>query len=257
MTGPLLECRDLDKAYGPRRALVGVSLVVRDGEHTAVLGRTGTGKSTLLRLVAGLEVPDAGQVLIRGALASMAARVVVAPHARGLSMVFQDLGLWPSLTAEANVRLGTHALRVAGAEQRRLACESLTACGVAHLSSRRPAQMSGGEQQRVALARALASSPHVLLLDEPFGSLDLVTKLALFEEIRRLAADRAMTLLLVTHDPLEAEALCPRFVVLEDGRVVEDGDRRALLSSPKSALLRAWACARGALPASVEEPPCA
>lgn len=164
--------------------------------------------------------------------------VVRPPHRRHLAMVFQDLALWPNLSVLGNVSLGLAGKHLPRKEARTRAEESLTICGIADLADRKPGQLSGGQQQRVALARAMATRPRFLLLDEPFASLDLSTKDRLLAEIRSLAEAQPLTLIVVTHDPLEATTLCQHAIMLEDGVLIESGSWDELLSRPKSTLLR-------------------
>jgi len=237
MSGERFEFRGVSKDYHGHVALVEVSFVLAAGEHTALIGPSGCGKSTALRLLAGLETPTAGEVLLDGQIVSGSGTILVPPHRRGIALVFQDLALWPNLTVLDNVLLGLAGTCLSRPEARTCAREALALCGIAALADRRPGRISGGQQQRVALARALAPRPKFLLLDEPFSGLDLVTRARLLREVAALADERALTLLLVTHDPLEATALCRRAVVLEEGRVAEAGHLTDLLSSPKSEML--------------------
>jgi ABC-type sugar transport system ATPase subunit len=203
------------------------------------VGPSGCGKSTLLRMVAGLDAPSSGQVLMDGEVVSEPGVVVRPPHQRQLSMVFQDLALWPNLSVLGNVSLGLAGERLPRQSARTRAEESLVICGIADLADRKPGQLSGGQQQRVALARAMAARPTFLLLDEPFASLDLRTKDRLLAEIRSLAERRRMTLIVVTHDPFEATTLCQHAIVLDDGgTLIESGPWDELLSRPTSTLLR-------------------
>ena len=240
MSGERFEFRGVSKDYHGHVALVEVSFALAAGEHTALIGPSGCGKSTALRLLAGLETPSAGQVLLDGQLVSEPGWILVPPHRRGIALVFQDLALWPNLTVLDNVLLGLAGTCLSHPEARTCAREALALCGIAALADRRPGRISGGQQQRVALARALAPRPKFLLLDEPFSGLDLVTRARLLREIAALADERGLTLLLVTHDPLEATALCRRAVVLEEGRVVEAGTLGDLLRSPKSEMLQTF-----------------
>jgi len=153
-------------------------------------------------------------------------------------MVFQDLALWPNLSVLENVVLGLSVAGLSRREARRRALAVLSLCSIDGLLARRPGDISGGEQQRVALARALVAQPRFLLLDEPFSGLDLVTKLALLEEIASLAAGEQATVVLVTHDPLEARALCRSAVILREGGVEESGPLEDLLRSGSSEVLR-------------------
>lgn len=213
---------------------------VDPGLHLAVLGPSGCGKSTLLRLLAGLDAPSAGAIHIGQRQVSAPGRILVPAHERTVAMVFQDLALWPNLTALDNVLLGMAQVRASRREKRQEAREALKACRLEAFDARRPSSLSSGQQQRVALARALAVRPKLLLLDEPFSGLDIALKAQLFAEIEQLAASHAITLLLVTHDPLEATALCTTALVIEDGSLREHGNLRDLLRQPKSATLRAF-----------------
>jgi ABC-type Fe3+/spermidine/putrescine transport system ATPase subunit len=238
MSGIRFEVRSVGKNYGASRALCDVSFTVAAGEHLAVLGPSGSGKSTALRLLAGLEAPDAGSVLLNDVPISEPGRILLPPHRRGISLVFQDLALWPNLTAQANVMMGLSGLALARREALTRTREALSLCGIEELASRKPGAMSGGQQQRVALARAVAVRPAFLLLDEPYAGLDLVLKSRLLPELRDLAALRDMTVILVTHDPLDAISLCRSAVVLDRGRVAESGPLADLLAAPRSELLR-------------------
>jgi ABC-type Fe3+/spermidine/putrescine transport system ATPase subunit len=242
-TPALIELRNVAMRYGVREVFRAISLEVRRGENFALLGPSGCGKSTLLRLIAGLETPTEGDLLLDGVPASSAGRTMLAPHRRSLALVFQDLALWPNLSVSQNVELGLSGLRLPTHERRERVAAALAMCRIGELGARRPEQLSGGERQRVALARALAMRPKILLLDEPFASLDIAAKSRLYDEIRRLCAELALTLVLVSHDPLEAAALCARAAVLEEGRVVEAGALRDLLAAPKSETLRSFVVA--------------
>jgi len=240
MKATRFEVRSLSKNYGATKALCDVSFAVTAGEHLAVLGPSGSGKSTVLRLLAGLETPDAGSVLLNGVPVSEPGRVLLAPHRRGISMVFQDLALWPNLTAQANVMMGLSGLALSRSEAMERTHEALSLCGIKELANRKPGAMSGGQQQRVALARAVAVRPAFLLMDEPYAGLDLVLKSRLLPEVRELAALQDMTVILVTHDPMEALSLCRSAVVLDGGSIVEAGPLADLLDAPQSELLRVY-----------------
>lgn len=230
----------VSKQYDGHCALSEVSFAVSAGQHTAILGPSGSGKSTALRLLAGLDAPSAGQVLLNGELLSQANHILVPPYRRGIAMVFQDLALWPNLTAMGNVLLGLSGTSLTRRETLGRAEEALTLCGIASLAHRKPSQLSGGEQQRVALARAIAVQPRLLVLDEPFSSVDITTKARLLGEIRSLAMQQNLTVVLVSHDPLEAAALCQTAVILEDGRVQELGFLAELIRDPHSQMLKSF-----------------
>jgi ABC-type Fe3+/spermidine/putrescine transport system ATPase subunit len=240
MTGSRFEFRSVSKSYAGHPALCDVCCAVQAGANLAVLGPSGSGKSTALRLLAGLEAPDHGAVLLNDAAVSVAGRVVLPPHRRGLALVFQDLALWPNLSAQDNVLLGLAGLSLSRREALARTHEALSLCGVEEMAGRKPGAMSGGQQQRVALARAVAVRPAFLLLDEPYTGVDLVLKSRLLAEVRALAALQDMTVVLVTHDPCEALSLCGQAVVLDRGRVVEAGPLPELLRAPRSELLRVF-----------------
>ncbi|UVS76793.1 sulfate/molybdate ABC transporter ATP-binding protein [Actinokineospora sp. UTMC 2448] len=192
----------------------------------AVMGPNGSGKSTLLDVLAGLVRPDAGRVEIGD-------RDVTAlpPHQRRVGLLAQDPLLFPHLTALANVAFGPRARGLP--DPHAAARRWLAEVDAAHLADRRPRALSGGQAQRVAIARALAAEPDLLLLDEPFAALDVDAAPALRGLLRRVLRGRAAVI--VTHDPLDALALADRVIVIEDGRVVEQGATRAVLSRPRTA----------------------
>jgi iron(III) transport system ATP-binding protein len=240
MNGGGLRLQRVSHLYGDTSALSGVSLALPAGVATAILGPSGCGKTTVLRLLAGLESPSEGQVLLDDQVVSDEGRTLVPPHLRGVAMVFQDLALWPNLSALQNVMLGLVGLALHRRRRERRALEALEACGIGELAATMPAQLSGGQQQRVAIARAVAPQPRFLLLDEPFSSLDLILKDQLFGDLSTLVRDSGLTLVLVTHDPMEATSLCDHAVVLEEGRMVEAGRLSALLQCPGSRFLRVF-----------------
>jgi ABC-type Fe3+/spermidine/putrescine transport system ATPase subunit len=240
MQPSLIELRKVTKSYGSLEVFREISLTIGKGEHFALLGPSGCGKSTLLRLIAGLDAPTQGEVWLEGTQASTAGRVELQPHQRGIALVFQDLALWPNLTVLENVELGLAGAGLSRSERRNRALAALSVCKIEEQARRKPAELSGGQQQRTALARALAVQPKALLLDEPFSGLDIAIKGHLFTEIRRLCEESGVTVVLVSHDPLEATALCSSGAVIEHGRVIEKGPFRELLQAPESATLRAF-----------------
>jgi ABC-type sulfate/molybdate transport systems ATPase subunit len=194
----------------------------------------------LLRLVCGLEAPSEGEIYIEGKIASDAKRVVLPPHHREIGMVFQELALWPHLSAFENVLLGMPRDFLDQKESLNAARDALGVCRLDGLENRKPSELSVGQQQRVALARALAPRPKLLLLDEPFTGLDVTLKVEIFSQIRQLVELFDLTMLLVTHDPWEAQALVSDALVLEDGSIREQGVLSELLSEPVSRTLRAF-----------------
>jgi sulfate/thiosulfate transport system ATP-binding protein len=218
---------DVTKRFGDFRALDNVSIRVEDGSLTALLGPSGSGKSTLLRVIAGLEAPDAGTVEIAGRDAT-----AVPPQKRGIGFVFQHYAAFKHMTVRENVAFGLRVRKRPKAEIAAKVDELLRIVGLDGYQSRYPAQLSGGQRQRMALARALAVEPEVLLLDEPFGALDANVRAELREWLRRLHDEVHVTTVLVTHDQEEAMGVADRIVVLNQGRVEQDGPPRELYERP-------------------------
>lgn len=207
----MIELAGIAKRLGDVAVLDGFDLVVERGGRVALVGDSGCGKTTVLRLVAGLEAPDAGEIRIGGAPAS-APGTLLAPHERGLGYVPQTAGLFPTMDVRANVAYGLHALP---REERRARAEAvLEAFGLSALADRAPHELSGGQARRVALARALAPRPARLLLDEPLANLDAAAREGLLDEIDRAVRDSGASLLYVTHEPTEAERLGARVVTM-------------------------------------------
>ncbi len=206
----------LDKAFGRHRVLSGLDLDVAEGSLTAILGPSGSGKTTLLRILAGFERADAGTVRI-GAVLADGPGAFLAPERRRIGYVPQEGSLFPHLTVAANVGFG-----LSRRERRRRGrpgrtAELLDAVGLGGLAQRYPYQLSGGQQQRVALARALAIQPEIVLLDEPFASLDAHLRASVRADVQRLLKEAGTTTVLVTHDQDEALSTADRVAVLRDG----------------------------------------
>jgi sulfate/thiosulfate transport system ATP-binding protein len=225
--------RDVSKWFGGFQALKGVSLDVPAGEVVALLGPSGSGKTTLLRIVAGLEAPDAGAVFFHGEDAT--ARHV---RDRRVGFVFQHYALFRHMTVFENVAFGLRVrprrVRPAAAEIRRRVHDLLRLVQLDGLATRYPGELSGGQRQRVALARALAVEPGVLLLDEPFGSLDARVRRQLRRWLRRLHDEIHVTSIFVTHDQEEALEVADRVVVMNDGRVEHIGTPEEVYDHPAS-----------------------
>jgi ABC-type Fe3+/spermidine/putrescine transport system ATPase subunit len=238
MNGLQFELVNVSKSYGEVVALADVSFSLSAGEHTAILGSSGSGKSTVLRLLAGLETPSSGRLLLDAREISTPDRLLMPPHRRGVALVFQDLALWPNLSVRENVRLGLSGTSITARQSAERVHETLALCGIEALAGRLPGQLSGGQQQRVALARAIALRPRFLLLDEPFSGIDMVTKSRLLDEIGCIATRQDLTVVLVSHDPWEATVLCRRAIVFEHGRLQEQGPLHDLVQTPKSEILR-------------------
>jgi iron(III) transport system ATP-binding protein len=219
----------VSKSFGATRAVAGVSLDVGAGELVAVLGPSGCGKTTLLRLIAGFERPDAGSIEA-GEERVAGPGAWIPPERRRVGMVFQDYALFPHLTVERNVAFGLE--RRPRDERRTLTRTTLELVGLQHRADRYPHELSGGERQRVALARALAPEPEVVLLDEPFSSLDASLRADLRREVELILRDAGATALLVTHDQEEALSLADRLAVMRDGRLVQVGAPEEVYARP-------------------------
>ncbi|HLX48364.1 MAG TPA: ABC transporter ATP-binding protein [Streptosporangiaceae bacterium] len=211
--GPAIELTGVSKVYGKGRtsllALDNVSLSVAEGEFVCLIGASGCGKSTMLSLVAGLDTPTSGQVCTGG---------------RRVTLIFQEPALFPWLTAARNVELALRTRGVPKQQRRSRTAELLEAVHLDGFGGKRPHELSGGMRQRVAMARALAQDADVLLMDEPFGALDAMTRDLLHEELDRICTERALTVLFVTHNVREAGRLGDRVIVLSSrpGRVIEE-----------------------------------
>lgn len=228
-----------------------IAVALEPGTVTAVLGPNGAGKSTLLRALAGLETVDRGSISIDGRIVDSADGAFVESRARSVGVVFQDYALFPHLTVLDNVAFGPRSRGAGRAAARDRARTALDTLAVGDLADRKPAAISGGQAQRVALARALATDPKVLLLDEPLAALDIETRESVRVELDARLSEFEGCVVLVTHDPLDAMLLADRVIVLESGRVVQDGSPAELASRPATAyvaalmgvtLVRATAC---------------
>jgi ABC-type Fe3+/spermidine/putrescine transport system ATPase subunit len=227
------------KLFGAAPAVDGASLEITRGEVFTLLGPSGCGKTTTLRLVAGLERPDAGEITLRGrVVASASRRVFVAPHKRNLGMVFQSYAIWPHMTVFENV---AYPLRLRGETRVRIqerVARVLELVGLAGLDARPATLLSGGQMQRLALCRALVYEPDLLLLDEPFSNLDAKLREQMRVELKLLQRRLGITVLFVTHDQVEALSLSDRIAVMQRGRIEQVGPPRQLYEQPASTFVR-------------------
>ncbi|MBM3525134.1 MAG: ABC transporter ATP-binding protein, partial [Alphaproteobacteria bacterium] len=223
---------NVSKSFGSVRAVDGFSLVVKEGELLTLLGPSGCGKTTTLRMVAGFFLPSAGRILIGGQDVT-----TLPPRKRNLGMVFQDYALFPHLTVADNIAFGLRERGAAKEQIRKRVGELLDLIRLPGVEGRYPRELSGGQQQRVALARALAYSPSVLLMDEPFGALDLKLREAMQVELHRILRELKITTIFVTHDQGEAMSLSDRIVVMLDGRAQQIGAPEELYARPATAFV--------------------
>jgi osmoprotectant transport system ATP-binding protein len=236
MPGPpeaALELRGVRVRFGAREAIRGLDLCCARGETVALLGSSGCGKSTVLRLCLGLIAPDAGSVSVDGERVEPARALGLR---RRMGYVIQDGGLFPHLSAEANVTLAGRHFGVARATLAERVRELAALVRLPEsLLARHPLELSGGERQRVALMRALALDPDLLLLDEPFAALDPLVRAELQEELREIVRRLGKTVLLVTHDVAEAAFLSDHIALMRDGAILQEGSLRDLLERPRDA----------------------
>jgi len=228
----LVEFSNVRKSYGPTLAVAGVSLAVGDGEFVALVGASGSGKSTLLKTVNRLIDPTAGAVRFAG---DKVEGLPLAALRRQIGYVFQSVGLFPHMTVGENIAIGPRLVgeRLAGERIARL----LELVDLEpEMADRLPDELSGGQRQRVGVARALANEPRLLLMDEPFGALDPITRDALGDRVRALHGEFGLTTVMVTHDMAEALLLADRVLVMDAGKVVADETPHALLSGAGGAI---------------------
>jgi ABC-type Fe3+/spermidine/putrescine transport system ATPase subunit len=229
MSPPILELREVTKRFGPTIVADRFSLTVARGEFFTFLGPSGSGKSSLLRMVAGLERPDSGTIIIDGREVTN-----VPAWERNLGMMFQSYAIFPHMTAAQNVGYGVKVRGLSGPQVEARTKEMLALVGLSGLAGRNATLLSGGEQQRVALARALAPEPRMLLLDEPLSALDEKIRRAMQAELKRIHVMTGTTFLYVTHDQEEALTMSDRIAVISAGRSVEIGEPERLFRRPRT-----------------------
>ena len=229
MSGPLVDVRNVSHRFGSFAALSDIVLAVDAGSYTVLLGPSGSGKTTLLSILGGFLVPNEGKVLIRGEDCT-----ALPPARRPTTTVFQDYALFPHMTVGANVGFGLRMRGVASAERVERARAALELVGLAGTFDKKPHQLSGGQRQRVALARALVVDPAVLLLDEPLGALDLKLRRQMQDELKAIQKRVGTAFVHVTHDQEEAMALADHCVVMNNGRIEDEGPPERVYSRPAS-----------------------
>ena len=236
----VLSLDSVTKRFGSAAPAVDhVSLSIRRGEVFTLLGPSGCGKTTTLRLVAGLEHPDAGEITLRDrVVASAARRFFLAPNQRNLGMVFQSYAVWPHMSVFENVAYPLEVRGMKRAQVRDKVARVLDLVGLHGMDGRPGTLLSGGQMQRLALCRALVYEPDLLLLDEPFSNLDAKLREQMREEVKLLQRRLGITVLFVTHDQVEALSLSDRIAVMRHGRVEQVGAPRALYEEPSSAFVR-------------------
>jgi putative spermidine/putrescine transport system ATP-binding protein len=225
-----LSVKQLNKHYGQTQVFENIDFSADEGELVTLLGPSGCGKSTLLRCLAGLTPVDSGQILLQGQNL-----VPLAPQQRGIGMVFQSYALFPNMTVDGNVAFGLKMQKLPADEIRRRVAEVLDLVELREYATRYPHQLSGGQSQRVALARSLVTQPRLLLLDEPLSALDARIRKHLRDQIRRIQQELRLTAIFVTHDQEEALTLSDRVVLMNKGKIVQNGTAEILYTQPINA----------------------
>ncbi|MCD6460663.1 ABC transporter ATP-binding protein [bacterium] len=219
----VVKIKNLFKYFDTAPAVNGVSLDIRQGERLVILGHSGCGKTTLLRMIAGFVVPDKGSITIDGLLAAKDGKSVIEPENRQIGMVFQDLALWPHMSVYKNLEFGLAAKKISKNERNERISLILEKVQLSEFSNSFPSNLSGGQQQRVALARAIVMRPKILLMDEPLSNLDYDLNSMLRKEILKLQEETGITMLYVTHDRNEAFSLATRIIVMKHGAIQKIG----------------------------------
>ncbi len=219
----------VDKSFGPVHVLRNLSIAIPDGQFVTLLGPSGCGKTTLLRIIAGFELPDRGAVSLGGV-----DLLALPAHKRPVNTVFQSYALFPHLRCEDNVAFGLKSRRLPSADITRRVREAMETMRITELARRYPHELSGGQRQRVALARALVNEPEVLLLDEPMSALDAKLRHEVQGELKRIQRQYQITFILVTHDQDEAIAVSDRILIMQDGGIAQDGTPEEVYERPVS-----------------------
>ena len=227
-----IEAKGVSLTYGQKRILADVDLRIESGEFFCLLGPSGAGKTSFLRVVAGLEAPSAGELLIDGEPV-----LSMPPQQRGVGMVFQGLGLWPQMTVWDTVAYGLVRQSLSASEIRAKVGFMLKLVGLSDFAGKYPGELSGGQQQKVALARALVVEPKILLLDQPMSALDQQFRVNLRREFQALQRKLGITTIMVTHDPEEALSVADRIAVIKEGRIQQIGSPSALYDYPSDAFV--------------------
>jgi sulfate/thiosulfate transport system ATP-binding protein len=243
-----IEVKSLSKSFGGQNVVSNVSFNVNEGELVGLLGPSGGGKSTILRMIAGLETPTSGDILLNGLSVKK-----TPPQNRGIGMVFQHYALFKHMTVAENIAFGLRVRKSSPRTIEKRVAELLELMGLGGLGQRYPQQLSGGQRQRVALARSLAPSPSLLLLDEPFGAIDAKIRRELRDWLRKLHNEMHMTSIFVTHDQEEAMEVADRILIINQGEIEQVGTPKEIYDHPQSEFVANFVGPVNILPAEVKE----
>jgi ABC-type Fe3+/spermidine/putrescine transport system ATPase subunit len=242
----MLNVQNLSFGYGKNRVLDNVNIQIETGEIVCLLGESGSGKTSLLRLIAGLEQSYQGTIQLNGLAIDN-----LPVHKRGFGLMFQDFALFPHLNVAENVAFGLKMLGIPQKERSKTITETLDLVGLAGYEKREISSLSGGQKQRVALARSLAPKPRLLMLDEPLGSLDAGLRKTLVQDLRRIIKQIGLTAIYVTHDQQEAFAIADRIAIMYRGRIEQFDKPEVIYHQPKSAYVARFLGLANILPAAV------
>ena len=232
MTDTILSLENIEKSFDGEKILKNISLDIGRGEFITLLGSSGCGKTTTIRIIAGLETPDVGKVVLNGKDIT-----ALAPEKRDVNTVFQNYALFPHMNVEKNIGYGLRLKKMSQNEIKNEVKNALSLVQLEGFEKRNPSQLSGGQKQRVAIARAVVNKPSVLLLDEPLGALDLMLRRQMQTELKKLQKALEITFIYITHDQEEALNMSSRIVVMRNGKIEQTGTPSEVYDTPKTAFV--------------------
>lgn len=218
---PLIKLRDISFLFGNKSILQNLNLDIEDNQLTCLLGSSGSGKTTILRLIAGLEISQKGKIIIDDKTVTKNEKLLIPPHQRNIGFIFQDLALWPHFTVYKNIGFGLKERKEKNVKDKVFSI--LEFFGLQGHANKYPHQLSGGQKQLVAISRSLVLEPKILLMDEPLANLDVKLKRKILDHIRNLKQKFNLTIIYVTHDHNEAFAISDKIVVIDNGKIEETG----------------------------------
>jgi ABC-type sugar transport system ATPase subunit len=226
----IIRLEKITKKYGNETVLENLSFGIKKGEILAVLGISGIGKTTLLRIIAGLESVEEGKVFIKSQIATDGKKIIIPPYKRKIGFIFQNLGLWEHMSVWEHIEFIT--------KDKRKITEILRKFELLEHKDKKPYQLSGGQKQRLAIARVFAQDVEILLLDEPFSNLDMIRKKQLREEILNLKNEKNLTVIYVTHDPIDVKIMSTKVAVLHNKKIIQSESYQQLILNPVSQIVK-------------------